>query len=103
MQRHLDVYTRVLGTRLYPGSLNVVLDDPWTLPADCVRLDPVELGVGVNFVPCRIFDQPAFLFRTDFHESWVEQHRVVEVLAEVRLRDAYRLADGDRVAIEVPS
>ncbi len=101
MRLRADVYERLLGIKPYPGSLNVVLDDPWTLPQGCVRLDPAELGIGVNFVPCRIFDQPAFLFRTDAHEAWVEQHRVVEVLAAVRLRDAYQLADGDRVEIEV--
>jgi CTP-dependent riboflavin kinase len=41
------------------------------------------------------------VFRTDHHESWVEQHRLIEVLASVRLRDVYALDDGDRVAIEL--
>jgi riboflavin kinase, archaea type len=103
MRQHADVYTRLAGTVLYPGSLNVLLDSPWTLPADRLRLEPDELGVGVNLVPCRIFDRAAFVFRTDYHESWVEQHRVIEVLASVRLRDAYGLHDGDRVAIELSS
>ena len=100
MRPHADAYTRVTGTALYPGSLNVLLDAPWTLPAHPLRLEPTEIRVGVNFVACRVFDEPAFIFRTDFHESWVEQHRLVEVLAAVRLRDAFALADGDRVAIE---
>jgi len=103
MRPHADIYTRVTGMTLYPGSLNVLLDSPWTLPTERLRLEPTELGVGVNLVPCRIFDRPAFVFRTDHHESWVEQHRVIEVLAAVRLRDAYALADGDRVAIELSS
>ena len=101
MRQHADVWTRFAGTTLYPGSLNVLLDSPWTLPTERLRLEPAELGVGVNLVPCRIFDRPAFVFRTDHHESWVEQHRLIEVLAAMRLRDAYALADGDRVAIEL--
>jgi len=103
MRQHADAYTRLAGTVLYPGSLNVLLDSPWTLPTDRLRLEPAELGVGVNLVPCRIFDQAAFVFRTDFHESWVEQHRLIEVLAAVRLRDAYALEDDDRVVIELSS
>ena len=99
MRKHMDVYTRLVGSVLYPGSLNVLLDSPWTLPANRLRLEPSELGVGLNLVPCRFFDRAAFVFRTDHHESWVEQHRVIEVLAAVRLRDAYALDDGDRVAI----
>ena len=99
MRQHLDVYTRLAGTVLYPGSLNVLLDSPWTLPTDRLRLEPAELGLGINLVPCRIFDRPAFVFRTDHHESWVAQHRVIEVLAAVRLRDACALDDGDRVTI----
>jgi CTP-dependent riboflavin kinase len=100
MRPYADAYARVTRTALYPGSLNVLLDAPWTLPAQPLRLEPAELGVGVNLVPCRVFDQPAFVFRTDFHESWAEQHCLVEVLAAVRLRDVLGLADGDRVAIE---
>lgn len=101
MQPHADVFTRVAGMTLYPGSLNVLLDSPWTLPKERLRIEPSEVGVGVNLVPCRIFDRPAFVFRTDHHESLVEEHRVIEVLAAIRLRDAYALADGDRVAIEL--
>jgi CTP-dependent riboflavin kinase len=101
MRQHADVYTRLAGTPLYPGSLNVLLDTPWTLPPDRLRLEPAELGIGVNLVPCRICDRSAFVFRTDHHEAWVEQHRVIEVLAAVRLRDACALRDGDRVAIEL--
>jgi len=101
MRPHIDIYNRLAGTVLYPGSLNVLLDSLWTLPTDRLRIEPAELGVGVNLVRCRIFDQPAFVFRTDFHESWVEQHRLIEVLAAVRLRHAYALDDGDRVAIEL--
>ena len=100
MRPHADSYTRITGTTLYPGSLNVLLDTPWTLPPHPLRIEPAELGVGVNLVPCRVSDQPAFVFRTDFHESWVEQHRVIELLAAVRLRDTLGVADGDRVAIE---
>jgi CTP-dependent riboflavin kinase len=100
MRPHADAYTRITGTALYPGSLNVLLDTPWTLPAHPLRLEPAELGVGVNLVPCRVCDQPAFVFRTDFHEAWVEQHRLIELLAAVRLRDTLSVADGDRVAIE---
>jgi len=79
----------------------VLLDSPWTLPTERLRLEPDVVGVGVNLVPCRIFDRAAFIFRTDDHESWIEQHRVIEVLAAVRLRDAYALDDGDRVTIEL--
>jgi CTP-dependent riboflavin kinase len=103
MRVHADAWTRLVGTTLYAGSLNVLLDHPWTLPTERLRLDPAELGLAVNLVPCRIFGGAAFVFRTDHHESWVEQHRLIELLAAIGLRDAYALADGNRVAIELPA
>ena len=62
---------RVTGMRLFPGSLNVVLDHEYRLPEDRLRLDPVDYGgrVGMNLVPCTIAGLPGFVVRTDQNEA----------------------------------
>jgi riboflavin kinase len=101
MRKYAAAYERLTGTRLYPGSLNIVLDDPWELPHDRLRIGAEDVGRNVNLVPCRFLDRAAFLFRTEDDDSkGPEQRRIIEVLADVRLRDAYALSDGDAVTIE---
>jgi riboflavin kinase, archaea type len=98
-------YTRKIGMKLFPGTLNVLLDEPWSLPEDCLRLEKEEYGgtVSVNILPCHIFDRPAFLLRTDLNESGHGPHpkNVIEIAADVKLRDVYRLADGDTVLVRL--
>ena len=55
----------------------------------------------MSLVPCRIFGLRAFILRTDLNESGQGPHpkNLVEVAAEVRLRDAYGLQDGDMVEV----
>jgi riboflavin kinase len=99
-------YERKTGMRFYPGTLNLELSSEYSLPADVIRLNAEEYGgrVSVNIVPCRIFDRPAFLLRTDENEKGVGHHsrNIVEIATDVRLRDQYQLEDGDWVEIEVP-
>lgn len=101
--RYQAVYERHTGMVLYPGSLNVRLDEPWSLPAERVHIDGAEVGVGVNLVPCRVFDRAAFVMRTDANEAGTGDHprTVVEIVSDVRLRDAYGLVDGAAVEITV--
>lgn len=98
-------YFRTTGLHLYPGTLNLLLDHPWSVPANCLRLEKEEYGgsVSVSLVPCRIFDLPAFILRTDLNESGQGPYpkNLIEVAAELRLRDACGLRDGDVVEVRI--
>jgi riboflavin kinase len=98
-------YLRKTGLDLYPGTLNVQLDEEYHFPPRAMRLEGEEYGgtVSVNIVPCRIFEEEAVILRTDNSERGEGLHpkSLVEVACEVRLRDKYHLKDGDTVRIEV--
>ena len=51
-----------------------------------------------------MFDRRAFLLRTDQNEKGMGHHprNIIEIAADVRLRDYYQLEDGDWVEIELP-
>lgn len=99
-----DHYLRKTGMDLFPGTLNVSLADPYSLPEDVLRLEGEEYGgtVSVNLVPCSIFGRRAFILRTDANEQGRGHHpkTVVEIATDVKLRDWYHLNDGDDVEIE---
>lgn len=100
-----DHYARKTGMRLFPGTLNVHLDQEFCLPRERIRLEGSEYGgrVSVNLVPCTIFGRRAFILRTDANEEGKGDHprHVVEIATDIKLRDVFRLEDGSTVTIEV--
>ncbi len=103
MTIHADLYAAKIGVWLYPGSLNVELDDDWHVGGERLRLEPPEHGIGLSIVPCKIQVFDAFILRTDKNDRGDGDHapNVVEVAATVRLRDALGVEDGDKVEILV--
>lgn len=106
IERLRDHYLRKTGMLLFPGTLNVLLEEAWFVPPNCLRLDGEEYGgtVTVNIVPCSIFGRPAFILRTAANEEGRGHHprTIIEIATDVKLRDAHQLRDGDWVEVEVP-
>lgn len=105
IERLRDFYFQKTGMYLYPGTLNIVLQTEYALPAQRIRLEKEEYGgrVSVNLVPCQIFGRRAFLLRTDANEQGEGHHprNVIEIACDVKLREAYGLSDGSIVEVEV--
>lgn len=99
-----DHYLRKTGMRLFPGTLNVQLEEPYTLPSAVIRLEGQDYGgsVSVNIVPCSILGKSAFILRTDANEEGRGHHpkTIVEVATDIRLRAHFHLSDGDVVEID---
>jgi riboflavin kinase len=99
-----DHYARKTGMDFFPGTLNVQLDEPYSLPERVLRLEGSEYGgtVSVNLVPCLIQGRHGFILRTDANEQERGHHpkTIVEVATDVKLRDHFSLNDGDTVEIQ---
>ena len=71
-----------------------------------LRLEKEDYGgtVSVSILPCRIFDRPAFALRPDGDTGKHGDPRdaILEVAADVCLREEYGIEDGDVVTVEVP-
>jgi riboflavin kinase len=98
-----DHYRRKTGLQLFPGTLNIQLDEPFDLPRERTRLEAAEYGgtVSVNIVPCTVFGRRAVILRTDKADSELQSRTIIEVACEVKLRDEHRLRDGDVVEVTV--
>lgn len=98
-------YRLKTGMDLFPGTLNVQLAEPFSMPAGVLRLEGWEYDgtVSVSLLPCRIQDRRAFILRTDKNEKGEGDHpkTIVEIATDVKLRDHFYLADGDLVEIEI--
>jgi riboflavin kinase len=72
IERLSSHYQQKTGMRLYPGTLNLQLDHPYSLPKKVIRLES--------------------------HDP----RTIIEIAADVRLRDLYQLTDGDWVEVDIP-
>lgn len=104
IERLHEHYLRKTGMNLFPGTLNIQLEQPYALPERVIRLEGQEYDgrVSVNIVPCSIRGKSAFILRTDANEEGRGHHpkTIVEVATDVKLRDHFHLNDGDIVEIE---
>ena len=98
-----DHYRHKTGLLLFPGTLNIQLDEPFDLPPERARLEAQEYGgtVSVNIVPCTILGRRAVILRTDKADSELQSRMVIELACEVKLRDQHQLRDGDVVEVAV--
>jgi CTP-dependent riboflavin kinase len=103
MRRYAEAYEQAVGARLEPGSLNVVLEEPWVMHQPTTRLEASQVGVGVGLVPCSLNHQPCWVLRTDRNNAGTGDHplTVVEVVSTLHLRSALGLQDGDEVHLRV--
>lgn len=99
---YADEYRRACGDALVPGSLNLVLDEGWSLPSGRLTLTAEKVGRLVHLVPCRVGNHGCFIFRTQLVEdTFGDEHRKLELLSSVRLRDELGVDDGDLVEVIV--
>jgi riboflavin kinase, archaea type len=100
-----DYYEDKTGMRFFPGTLNIQLEEPYDLPTDVVRLEKEEYGgsVSVSIQECSIFGRKAFILRTDGNASNNGDHprTIVEIATDVKIREYYRIMDGDVVEVRL--
>lgn len=106
IERLRDHYQRKTGMMLFPGTLNLQLEQPWSVPAGCLRLEGAEYGrtVTVSIVLCSIFCRRAFILRTTANDEGHGDHsqNIIEIATDIKLRDAHQLRDGDWVEVDIP-
>jgi len=107
IEMYQEHYRTKTGMSLFPGTLNVRLDHPYELPVGkVIRLEGAEYGsrVSVSILPVRLFGRPAFVLWPDLKqdasaEDAADRLSTLEIAADVKLRDAYGIEDGDDIEI----
>jgi len=100
MTLYAEGYAAAAGVPLYPGSLNIVLDEPWAFPEARVTLSAEAVGRLIHLAPCLVGSRRCFVLRTDMAErAGGDEHRVLEIVSDVRLRDELGVHDGDTIEV----
>lgn len=106
-----EAYSCKLGTAIYPGSLNLALGHAfdWSAPhfqPQVIQFRQEEYGGerDVILLPCVLTSldhRKAWLWSTTTAAKNRPDPHVVEVICDVKLREAHDLFDGDFVRFEL--
>jgi len=86
-----------------PGTLNVTLEYPYFVHADCnVKSDEYFTGEVLKLQRCRCLGLRMFIMRPDSHElKGNDAAKVLELISEFHLRQTFGLTDGALLDVEV--
>lgn len=87
---------------LYPGTLNVELENPYDLNVDYL-IKPEEYGgtFNVQIQKCEIFGQTAYIVRSEKNIKNEGDYKqdIIEIVSDINFRKQYNLKDGDEIEI----
>ena len=92
------------GVKLYTGTLNVKLDEPYNLKIDYI-IKPEDYGgtFNVQIEKCKLLKENAYIVRseknTDHNGDYSQD--IIEIISNVNFREKYNLKDGDIIEIEI--
>src|SRR5213596_1312328 len=105
-------YSEKLGISVFPGSLNIALDQVFDwfdarYEGHRIWFGREEYGGerDILMLPCELVDferRKAFLWTPTTAARSRPDPWVVELVCEIGLRGTYRLQDGDVLAVEIP-
>lgn len=102
------LFNEITGTSLVHGTVNITLDEEITFPKYSGRIErrdfTQELGDTIYIVPARLNDLEGWAIRhllVDNYAGPGNLRNVVEFVADVYVRDALGLEDGDKIALKL--
>ena len=100
-----EAFMKKTGMKLFHGTLNLELEEPYMLGEDVMILHKEEYG-GIYEVlvkECVVMGHISYILRTEKNESGEGDHplNIIEVVSDVNFRQLYGLKDGDTIIVEL--
>lgn len=96
------VFYNKTGVKLYPGTLNVKLEEPYNLKVDHI-IKPEEYGgtFNVQVQECKLLQENAYIVRSEKNIDNAGDYGqdIIEIISDVNFREKYSLKDGDKIEV----
>lgn len=90
------------NVNLYPGTLNVKLNEPYILKPDFI-IKPEEYGgtFNVQIQKCKVIGENAYIVRSEknTNNSGDYGQDIIEIISDINFRKKYDLKDGEVINI----
>lgn len=94
-----DVFYKKTNMKLFYGTLNVELEEPYNL-GNCwlIRKDEYGGTQDVCVQECNILNKKSYIVRA---EQTAHSSNVIEIVSNIKLRENFNLKDEDNIVIEI--
>lgn len=97
-------FEKKTGMKAYHGTLNVCLDEKYTVIPDLI-INPDEYG-GTQRVlvkKCKVLGHEAYIVRAEKNQKGLGEHnlQIVEIVSDICFREKYNLKDGEKIIIQI--
>ena len=98
------VFKEKTNIKLYNGTLNIKLEDNYTIKPDFIIL-PHEFGGNQNVLvkKCKLLGVEAYAIRAEKNQIGTGDYdlTILEIVSNVNFRDTYNLKDNQELIIEI--
>lgn len=97
-----EVFYKKTNIHLYPGTLNVKLDNQYNLNIDYL-IKPKEYGgtFNVQIQKCEVLGEVAYIVRSEKNTKVDGDYNqdIIEIVSDINFREKYNLKDGELLEI----
>jgi len=97
------IYKQKCGIDIYPGTLNIRLNENFTIPEKSIYIDAKEIKStskkrNLILVPAKFRTEQVIIMVPDplFYDK-----NIIEVMASENLKEKYSLKDGDEIEVQL--
>lgn len=99
-----EAFYKKSKVNLYPGTLNIKLDEPYDLNVDFL-IKPEEYGgsFNVQVQKCKVLGNTAYIVRSEknIKDKGDYKQDTIEIVSDINFRKQYNLNDEDEIEIEI--
>lgn len=99
-----EVFYKKTNIHLYPGTLNIKLENNYNLSVDYL-IRPEEYGgtFNVQIQKCELLGEVAYIVRSEKNTKVDGDYNqdIIEIISDVNFRKKYNLKDGQQVEIRL--
>lgn len=98
------VFYQITNMNLYPGTLNIKLNEPYDLkPTDIIKAEEYGGKYNVQVQECTLLEHKAYIVRSEknLREESDYEKNIIEIISNINFREKYNLKDEDLVKIQI--
>lgn len=99
-----EIFYKKTRVHLYPGTLNINLDNKYDLNVDYViKAEEYGGSFNVQVQKCKLFEKNAYIIRSEKNIKTDGDYgqEIIEIVSDVNFRKKYNLKDGDKIEITI--
>ena len=94
-----NVFYEKTGMKLFYGTLNIELEEPYELENYWI-IEKQEYGGTQNVYvqKCEILGEQAYIVRS---EKTAHKSNIIEIVSDIKFRENFKLKDNDNISVEI--